>query len=266
MLQSKEAELNVAKSIYNEDYRNLQTAYKTKEKDDLLNQQELKAKNRGYLIILVITLLLAALITVFIVFKKNKTLKKLTNENGFLLEEVNHRIKNNLQLIVSLLERENSKVGQYGQINNLTAISLKIESIATLHQLLYVNDEKQFIALDTYLFEIIENAKPLLENQDITILTDLHKLQLDSNTALYLGLILNELIFNSIKHAFKNIETKKIEFSLHLNKHKLLFNYNDNGIGLSEVSPKLVILLAKQIKAHFVLNKKPFNFKLNLDL
>src|SRR5690606_8004909 len=162
--------------------------------------------------------------------EKNKSLTKLLHNNNFLLSELNHRTKNNLQLIVSLAARE-SKKDANDEITSLANLTSKIESIATLHQQLYLNEQLDSIQLKNYIEEILVNLSEFLNQNKIEVIKEIDSVEIGANESLYMGLLINELVVNSIKHAFPIQEKKQIELSIK-NKNKYLeIRYQDNEIG-----------------------------------
>lgn len=259
-------------SNQNKTIAELETKFKTEQKNaeiikqkNIIFQEKQRQKTFFTAIVSLFILLGISLIFYITVKAKNKRLSKLLKENEFFMGEANHRIKNNLQLIVSLVAREKNKKENENH-DALTNIVTKIESIATLHQQLYINEEKNKINLKTYLTELCDNLLPLLEAKNIVLKKDFDEVLLSIEKSVYVGLILNELIINSLKNGFtpdtnspkeiniryKNIKNKKIEFA-----------YNDNGIGIStKEKPKLIHLLCRQIKTEYTIeNKNGFNFK-----
>lgn len=206
---------------------------------------------------------------VFVIRNKNKTLKKLSNENLFLLGEANHRIKNNLQLISSLLAKEINKSNGY-EINALTNMATKIGAIASLHQQLYVHKEKESISLDKYLNDVHQNLQPILHTHQIESQVALAPVTCSINTAVYIGLLMNELFMNSAKHAFDvHCTEKKIALSLQVTNNTIALHYTDNGRGIpKDKKPKLVYLLCRQLKADYDLQQTPnnCNFYINIPL
>lgn len=194
--------------------------------------------------------LLLVIVALFLnVQRKSKVLSNLLKENQFLLGESNHRIKNNLQLIVSLLAREN--LNQHTtEISKLQEVASKIDSIATLHQQLYTRDEKQSIELNEYLGEILENFQDFFETRAIKLHFSIEKIKAPIDKAMYTGLLLTELVINSLKHAFEDdTSSKYIELSVkHVNQN-CVFKYADNGMGFSpDKKLKLANLLVTQIE------------------
>lgn len=251
----------------------LETKFKTEQKNAEISKQkniifeEQERKKTFYIVIISLTLMLSIALFFYATVKtKNKRLIKLLNENEFLVGEANHRIKNNLQLIVSLVAREKNKKENQNQ-EALTNIVTKIESIATLHQQLYINEEKNKINLKTYLNELCDNLLPLLEAKNIVLKKEFDDVLFSIEKSVYLGLILNELIINSLKHAFSERSTTPKEILIqykNINNKKIEFTYSDNGKGMSieQEKPKLINLLCKQIKSACIIeNSNGFYFK-----
>jgi len=249
----------------------LETEYETKEKEAALGQQKIELesgeKERTNLFYLICGLGVV-LILIFYFFiairRKNKRLNKLLEENEFLVGEANHRIKNNLQIIVSLVAREIYKEDNE-EIDALRNIGSKIESIATLHQQLYINEEKSEINLNDYMESLVESLEPIYAAKGIELEMKVQK-SLDYNVtkSMYIGLLFNELVINSIKHAFEGKpDSKQIKLSVTREGEKILFEYSDNGIGLAKESkPKLIDMLCRQIKSKYeIQNSDGFNFK-----
>ena len=256
------SEIKLRQQTFDEQYQELKVAYETDQKELEIKRQENIIKsgeiqmNRLIIFIISLALLLGALSAlVYIIRKKNRRLNKLAKENEFLLGEANHRIKNNLQLIISLLAREINKSEKLGEIDALRVVASKIESISTLHQQLYLNEEKSEINLRNYLLALCENLKPLYTTRDIHLNVDVAEdLAIKVSQSIYVGLLVNELIINSIKHAFngKNQE-KKISMTVNTKSGKKIeLIYEDNGYGIKDnKSPKLVVSLSKQLKSEY---------------
>jgi two-component sensor histidine kinase len=256
----------------------LETKFKTEQKNAEISKQksiifeEQQRQKTFYIVIISLILLLSIALFFYTTVKaKNKRLIKLLNENEFLVGEANHRIKNNLQLIVSLVAREKNKKENQNH-EALTNIVTKIESIATLHQQLYINEEKNKINLKTYLNELCDNLLPLLEAKNIVLKKEFDDVLFSIEKSVYLGLILNELIINSLKHAFSERSTTPKEIHIqykNINNKKIEFTYSDNGKGMSnkQEKPKLINLLCKQIKSECIIeNSNGFYFKSEIKL
>ena len=218
------------------------------------SNKEMSTTKRYLLMLVIVVVLLfigAILLHVFNrkIKKKNKELKKLSSENEFLLSEANHRINNNLQIIIVLISEQlkNLKNEQQFELNNILT---KIEAIATLHRHLYKNENKNTIAIQEYLNEILINFDSLFKSNSIRVNQVINPVLISTDTAMYLGLLLTELCINSIKHAFKNKEEKNIYFSFTTTLNKITFNYRDNGSGLTDINikPKLIYKICRQLE------------------
>ena len=257
----------IIKSNYEKNYNELLIAFKTQEKEEELQQS--KTRQHFTLLVLsgIIVILLGVGIFSIVITKKNKKLNTYLGEKEFLLSEVNHRIKNNLQLITSLISFETSK-NNTNTLDGLADIASKIESIASLYQQLYTDNKVSLIGLDSYLNEIILNLMPFFNACDISIHSNFTPADIKSDKALYIGLIINELAINSIKYAFTGLQDKKIEIRTFVKDNYLTLHYFDNGTGIKPgMQPKLVSILASQLKTEFKFAEgEHFNFNLKIKI
>ncbi len=221
-------------------------------------------------IVLVATLISLLIVVVSLYYiksrRKNFLLEKISRENEFLLGEANHRINNNLQLIIVLIEDELQKYAQQLETRlPLEKVLIKLEAISTLHRQLYKSEEKSKIEIQHYLLEVKQNFSDIFEAHSVQTNFNVDKLYLPTNTALYLGLLVTELCTNSLKHAFKNQKDKHIELLLITTDNVLCFEYRDNGASnlLSKaLKPKLVDKLCRQLKVTYKITyNKGFMFK-----
>ncbi|MCO6175410.1 sensor histidine kinase [Flavobacterium sp. NRK F10] len=236
----------------------------------LNNEKLVNAENNQKLFLLVVLLVVIGLIVLGFYNRKinfkNKELDKLSTENEFLLSEANHRINNNLQLIIILISEELKK-SEDANTSSFKKILSKVESISTLHRHLYKSENKREINIADYLTEIQSNFIELFIENNIKIDFKVESQQIDTNLAMYFGLMITELFINSIKHAFPDEqETKKITFNLNSQENQLHFFYSDNGknsIGKT-LYPKLVIKMCRQIKVNYTIDTiNGFSFSFN---
>ena len=258
-LEAHYVSLDVEQRLQNK-IHDLSIAYEAKEKDiliekgkSLIRQEQQQNKIILFLVLLLIVILFGVFYVYLMARKKNVALENLMNENEFLVGESNHRIKNNLQLITSIIGREIFK--SKDSRPELVEISNKINSIATLHQHLYLSKAKEEIAIKDYLNNIIEDFNNAKYFGDISLKADVKGFNLPIEKSVYLGLLMTELLTNSIKHAFPDDfkKMKEISFSIKIENDKIDMKYADNGVGLkSKEIPSLVNLLARQLKAEIV--------------
>lgn len=214
-------------------------------------------------------ILALALIGVFFVLRKlikdkkritNQKLKaeKISKEKEVLLKEVHHRVKNNLQVISSILELQSLKHNNDELTKSLQVGQNRIQTMSLIHQQLYKSDNIKEINFKEYVQTLITYIKAV--NAEV-ICSVQFNLSLDTytfpvTTATPLGLIVNELITNSYKHAFVDRLEGVIDVKLVKNKeHSFTLTVADNGIGLTQkiekansLGLKLVQILSKQLE------------------
>ena len=222
---------------------------------------------------ILLSLLLAIVITGLLVLiyyskklknSKNK-LKHLFTENEFLLNEANHRINNNLQLIVILISDELKKLNGNEKLG-VTKILSKVESIATLHRQLYKKNHKHEIEISNYLNEIKINFSEILEENHINVTFNVDNLKVDIDHGMYIGLLVTELLINSIKHAFKDQVEGEIVLNLKINSNGYYFEFKDNGKTYNQkiAKPILIDKMCKQLRVEYtILNRNGYHFSFN---
>ncbi len=173
--------------------------------------------------------------------KRNKDLEKLLEGNDLLLNELHHRVKNNLQFIISMisLQVENSKLPNVKQA--LETVLGRVGAIASVHEKLFNGgDTEAKVNQVSYINNIIENLRQIIEVKDINIHFESDEVFLETSRSIALGLIVTELVTNSMKHAFgKNDELKNILISLKSTKGEnfVELNFSDNGNNLWNLIP-----------------------------
>ncbi len=208
-----------------------------------LADQKLKAARKQN-IAAVITALLFSILSYYIFRLWNKTkhqneiIKKSLSEKETLLKEIHHRVKNNLQFISSLLNLQARHVEDVKAIAALQEGQNRVKSMALIHQNLYQEQNLTGIEVKKYLEILIKN---LFQSYNISpdriqLESDIDPLNLDVDTMIPLGLVLNELISNSLKYAFPGDKNGKILIRLKEEKNMLLLEVRDNGVGISEIS------------------------------
>ena len=157
-------------------------------------------------------------------------LEKLYNYQSTLLSEVHHRIKNNLQLIISLLTLQKAKLG--GEVNEdvLDMLSYRISSISLIHEQLYNLKEFENVDVGLYVSDLVNNFKSLIQDKNITIDYQVGDIKLNLETIIPLGLVWSELISNSIKYNHERGHLR-IYFELNEFEEGYVMNYRDDGKG-----------------------------------
>ncbi|XPV68095.1 MAG: 7TM diverse intracellular signaling domain-containing protein [Halarcobacter sp.] len=164
-----------------------------------------------------------------LVTSRTQDLKKTLEEKELLLKELNHRVKNNMQTIISLIRLQNDEIDDKKINDLLSTIQNRIGAMSHLHELLYKKDNTTYVDAYDYFERIVSEIKDSYLDETVEIIFDINS-NLNPNNAVYCGLILNELISNSFKHAF-NKKQGKIEISLSNEKDTYTLIVKDNGKG-----------------------------------
>jgi len=165
--------------------------------------------------------------------KAEKKLKTSLNEKESLLREVHHRVNNNLQIITSLLNLQSHYVSDDSRETLLVSQS-RIKSMAMIYEKLYKSPDLGCIPLKDYIENFVSDLFYLyqVDRDLIKVKTDLEKVKIGIETAVPLGLIINELIINILKHAFPDKTGGKIDIGLRTSGEYYILTIADNGIGL----------------------------------
>lgn len=176
-------------------------------------------------------------------------------EKEFLMKEIHHRVKNNLQIVSSMLNLQAEKIGGGEAKEVLLEGRQRINSMALIHQLLYNQKSMSAIYIADYLHTLTEQIEATFRTpgQKISVNIQSEKFRMDLDTAIPLGLIVNELITNSFKHAFKNRGEGRIDIRLIKEENTITFISKDNGAGFDYPAVKhglgmeLISILVSQI-------------------
>ncbi|SDL87035.1 tetratricopeptide repeat-containing sensor histidine kinase [Kriegella aquimaris] len=161
-------------------------------------------------------------------------------EKDSLLKEIHHRVKNNLQMVSSLLSLQTKNTRSKAAIEALEEGKSRVKAMALIHQKLYQNDDLSVIEMQGYIESLINSVQSVYKKggHNINVTIDAEGVELDIDRAIPFGLMLNELVSNSFKYAFPNDEDNG-NIYIHIRKNvgqDGYFEYSDNGIGLPEDS------------------------------
>jgi two-component sensor histidine kinase len=159
-------------------------------------------------------------------------------ENELLLKEIHHRVKNNLEIVSSLLQLQTAQIEDPSIQSAMLASQNRVQSMGIIHQKLYQGEHLAAIEMQDYFVNLSESILDSFSAEGrIKIECNMPKLILDVDTAISIGLITNELITNSLKYAFTNKDKGEINISLTEEKNdqntegSLLLKISDDGIG-----------------------------------
>ncbi|MNX85604.1 Blue-light-activated histidine kinase 2 [compost metagenome] len=167
--------------------------------------------------------------------KRTAELEKLNNEKDVILKEMHHRVKNNLQIVSSLI-RLQMEEGDTHFNGILDKTQSRIETIASIHESLYKHKDLALINVANYWKKLFNDCLNSLVNEpaNFKLNLDIDYLELPVDKMIPLGLLINEWITNSILHGFKGRNHGSIYLSLRLEDDKYLLIYKDDGTGFSE--------------------------------
>ena len=221
-------------------------------------EKELIAAKKNFFLLITVLILFLIGITVLIFYSKkirakNTQLSKLYKENEFLLSETNHRVNNNLQLIALLISDTLRKKQSEENKLDFTRLLTKVETIASLHRHLYLTKNADKINLQKYLSDVRENFDDIAQENNIEIKFEIDSIKVKSDYAMYLGLLVTELFINSVKHAFNQLQSKKVSLTILKKEENYTFIYSDNGEKAAgkTINPKLVNQLCLQLDVKY---------------
>ncbi|WP_245546011.1 tetratricopeptide repeat-containing sensor histidine kinase [Marivirga tractuosa] len=188
---------------------------------------------------------------------KNILLDKRNAENELLLKEIHHRVKNNLELVKSLIALQSAQIDDPATKEAMMASQNRVQSMGIIHQKLYQGTNLGSIEMKDYFLNLGEGILDTFNAEEkVKIECAMDNLELDVDTAVPIGLIVNELLTNALKYAFPKNEQGTIHISLEkTDNNSLKLKIKDNGVGkVMGLAPKgtgfgsqLVQLLTQQL-------------------
>jgi PAS domain S-box-containing protein len=195
-----------------------------------------------------------------------KQLTKTVGEKEVLLREVHHRVKNNLQIIISLLNLQSRYMTDEATLSAFRESQNRIKAMALVHEKLYQSTDVSKINLDNYIRFLGDNLLQFfgMKGKGITFTTDIRDISLAIDTAIPVGLMMNELISNSLKYAFPKGRKGDISVAIHRQDHALTILFKDNGVGIpadfdwqnaKSLGFRLVLSLVEQLQGTIELDR-----------
>jgi two-component sensor histidine kinase len=282
---------------------NQQISFQTHELQEKIKSQERemnakmlieeKRNTQRILMFVLILMMLAILIFGYFSFRKSKNREKqLSDKNDeitlksqmlsaalkekeLLMKEVHHRVKNNMQIIISLLKLQSEKINDKQVEVYFSEARNRIQSMALIHEFLYKKERMDYMQMDEYIKQLILEIQISYTqpNHIIEMDADLDAIQLDFDTSIPLGLIINELVTNAYKHAFPTgVGHIWVSFKKLKKNYQLIVK--DNGIGTPDnykekmensLGMELIHLLSQQINAQLsIIHDKGLEVKITM--
>lgn len=195
-------------------------------------------------------------------------IKASLKEKEVLLKEIHHRVKNNLQIISSMIDLQSQFIDDLEIINTFTESQNRIQSMALIHEQLYQSKDFANIDFSAYVTNLVENliASYSPDPDLISYQISIEDVSLNLDTSIPCGLIINELVSNAFKHAFPQGRQGEIKIDIYRNAEKnVVLEVADNGIGFpkeldfqkieTSLGVQLVCTLTKQLKGKIELDR-----------
>ncbi|PIQ50080.1 MAG: hypothetical protein COW03_01785 [Cytophagales bacterium CG12_big_fil_rev_8_21_14_0_65_40_12] len=223
-----------------------------KEAEIAKNQLEIAFKGRQVKVVFIAAIVaLCIVVILMLLIKKNR---RLIQRNELLVREQNHRVKNNLQMISSLLSLQAGKAQDEVSKDALKQSQGRIQAIALLNRSLYDQEEIGDIDLKVYISELVTEVINSITDAEVKYQLDIDDIKLDLEKTTSLGLIINELIVNSVKYVKQSVT--KFSLSIKEQSGRFSLEYSDNGENFDlqayqnskSFGKKLMELQAKQLR------------------
>ncbi|MEQ8926084.1 MAG: tetratricopeptide repeat protein [Fulvivirga sp.] len=276
----------VSDSIYNRDRISalfeMQTKYETEkqaqsiqvlEAEKELQKVELETNRLGVLILSVVVLLV--IIIAYLLYNKFRSEKRNKLKVEMLMQELHHRVKNNLQLLSSIFSLQSKTLTDLNALEAVKTSENRVNAMAIVHQKLYSRSEARNINIHDYLHDLIEQLAEsfTIDTEGNNIDVQVEKLDIDLDKIIAIGLIVNEVVSNAFKHAFKASVKSELWVNVFQNNHELFIEIKDNGTGFDinasrkSMGLNIIETLSRQLRA--TVNWKVNNgtlFKLKMKL
>lgn len=192
--------------------------------------------------------------------QKNYIIHNQLEEKEILMKEIHHRVKNNLQIISSIINLQSMRIDNPETIEIFNEMQRRIMAISSIHQKLYQSESVSLINMNEYLSEVIEATQSAFNNTNLNVNYEIsiQNVNLNIDAAVSIGLIVNELATNAYKYAFTEQKDNSLLVSLtHDGQSTCLLTVKDNGPGIHEgtdifqsnsLGLRMVSLLTRQMK------------------
>lgn len=183
------------------------------------------------------TMILASIVDITERKKYEESLKSALREKEVLLSEIHHRVKNNLQIIDSLMGMQSEKVDNDQALAAFQESQNRVRSIAMIHQILYESHDFSKVEIKTVVRSLVDNLIQSygFDSLQVNVNLDVGNVQLPIDKSVPLGLIVNELVSNTLKHAFPDKRKGEVNLTIrNIENDEILFAIEDSGVGINE--------------------------------
>lgn len=246
----------------------LHLQYETDKKNHQISLLEKLNRSQSFIVtgliigIVVVLLLSGLLLRLYRAIKqRNRQITEQSDKLEVLMKELHHRVKNNLQVVSSLLNLQSNRLTDPQAKQSVLVGKQRIETMALIHGSLYRQENISMVNMNEYVRNVVESVIKSFGKEENVI--DLHITvevpELDMDQALPLGLIINEWVTNVLKHAYTDTEMPSLVLDLKSEDSKFKLTIKDNGVGMDEekwhqpgnsFGIKLIKVLSKQLKGN----------------
>ncbi len=244
----------------------LRVDYETDKKEQeisLLNERERAQRSelavREFQVYVLIGAVILLALLAFLIYWNLRIVREGRNRVSLLLQELHHRVKNNLQLLSSVFSLQAQYLSEPTAVLAVRSSESRVNAMALIHKKLYDGTNERSVQIREYFQELMQyllNAYGFSENQ-VTVQIDVPDLRLDVDKAIPVGLIVNELVSNSFKYAFADQDSPAIGIKLRVEENTMKLEVRDNGCGFETTAKnemkhsfglKMVTILVRQLK------------------
>jgi len=227
----------------------LDARYETGKKDAQIKDLDKQNRLRQNLLLISLAASGIFLAMLFLVLRQNKKIKKQEGHLNYLMKELHHRVKNNLQIVSSLLNLQSARIDDPQAQRALTEGQHRIEAMSLIHQKLYQTKTSSRVNIKEFIAELCENLMHAYgyNNSRFTLQLQITVQELEADMAIPVGLILNEAVTNAFKYAYKDVVNPSLAVSLQSADNKLLLVVTDNGTSLTEKAWKQSASFGRQL-------------------
>lgn len=194
--------------------------------------------------------------------RQKKQIAEQSDRLQWMMKELHHRVKNNLQIVSSLLNLQSYRLKDEESVSAIRESQLRVQAMSLMHQRLYQVDDVSMVNFRLYLDDLVDTLMRAYgyNSDDFDLSITVQEELLDVDTVMPMGLLVNEIITNSFKYAYPAVERPALQIRLEKQGKKLQLDISDNGPGIPEKSAtdgfgrKLIRALSQQMKATYSVN------------
>lgn len=192
--------------------------------------------------------------------KQNITIAKQNLEKDALIQEIHHRVKNNLQTISSMIALQADSIKNKAESTAVANIHRRITAMSIVHEMLYKKTDVEAISISEYLHALVLSIDEMVNTQKLVIAfrVEVDELFMNISDCISIGMIVSEAISNSIKHAFPEVKKPEIKLHLAANHNEVELIISDNGKGfdagkkeMETFGIRLIDIFTAQLKGNF---------------